>query len=320
MADGIKMSKDQKHKASETAQDALPNEAVDEAKRAIVFGTGYQRPPKDKRFKKGQSGNPAGRPKRPDVGLGNSRSATTLALREGERLIGVREGDKVQQLAGIEAAFRAQYASGLRGNAYSLKHIIERYAWAERERRQQRTNEIEIWEVHVAEQRRAIADAEAKGEPPLILLPHPDDVVIDYEKGVRFIGPVNEEGVAHLNETLRVRDVLLMQDALDQRMGNRDCDDPLDKHGSALGFAFLLNQTVPDRYKLSDVQILIRLSRYEGMAKRTLLKEVYGAWRAIGGRPHRGRTFPPLRFAKQAIEQINDLLETHTTDESSRAG
>jgi hypothetical protein len=145
-------------------------------------------------------------------------------------------------------------------------------------------------------------------------------VVIDHEKGVRFIGPVNEEGVARLNETLRIRDVLLMQDALDQRAGNRDCDDPLDRPGSALAFAFLLNQTVPDRYKLSDVQILIRLSRYEGMAKRTLLKEVYGAWRAISGRPRRGKTFPPLRFAKQAIEQINDMLETHSANESSRAG
>jgi hypothetical protein len=277
----------------------------------MVFGTGSQQPPKDTRFKKGQSGNPAGRRKRPDVGLGMSRSAHTLAIREGERMIGVREGDKTQQLPGIEAAFRAQYASGLRGNAYSLKHIIERYEWAEREHRQHRMNEIEIWQGIVADKRRAIAEAEAKGEPPPVSLPHPDDVVIDYEKGVKFIGPFDEAGVARLNETLRLRDVLLMQDALDRRLMNENCEDPLDRPGSALAFALFHNNHVPDRFKLSDVQISIRMGRYQAMTKRTLLKEVYNAWRAMGARPRRGKTFPPLRFVERAGNIISDAIEQH---------
>lgn len=41
--------------------------------------------------------------------------------------------------------------------------------------------------------------------------PHPDDVVIDYERGVRFIGPVDEEQAARLEETCKMRDVLILQ-------------------------------------------------------------------------------------------------------------
>lgn len=303
------MSNDQSRKGSE--KPSLSDESIYEAKRAMVFGTGSQQPPKDTRFKTGKSGNLAGRRKRADVGLGMSRSAHTLAIREGERMIGVREGDKVQQLPGIEAAFRAQYASGLRGNAYSLKHIIERYEWAEREHRQHRMNEIEIWQDIVANKRRAIAEAEAKGEPPPASLPHPDDVVIDYEKGVKFIGPFDEAGVARLNETLRMRDVLLMQDALDRRLMNEDCEDPLDRPGSALAFALFYNNHVPDRFKLCDVRLQMLMCRYQAMTKRRLLKEVYNAWRAIGGRPRRGKTFPPLRFVERAGNLINDVIEQH---------
>lgn len=76
--------------AAEAAKPArLSEEAVEAAKSAILHGTGYKRPPHHTRFKKGQSGNPKGRPKVDKAsGFG---SAFALTLREAERLISVRE-------------------------------------------------------------------------------------------------------------------------------------------------------------------------------------------------------------------------------------
>lgn len=287
----------------------LSEEAIARVKRSILFGTYEERPLKSTRFKKGQSGNPAGRPKRPDLGYGNSRSANVLAFREGERLIGVREGGEVGQIAGIEAVLRKQYASALGGNAYAQKHIVERYDWAEREQRQQRMDRIEIWESYVATQRQAIADAKAKGEALPTELPHPDDVVIDYEKGVTIIGPLNEKELAQFQETMRVRDALIMQGALDRReWDTRNTGDPLDGPGAAILFALFINQHLPQRYKLSETEIEMRMMRHGTLSKRELLKQLYRAWRAIGAPAHRGKKFPPLRFAKQLIEQLGDYL------------
>ncbi len=209
----------------------------------------------------------------------------------------------------IEAVHRAQYASATRGNAYSQKHIIERYDWAERERRRQMIEDIEFWERYVAEQRKAIADAKANGETPPTPLPHPDDVVIDYERGVRFIGPFSEDEAARLDKRLRIRDVFIMQDALDQRqVGTLHSDDPLDRPGTAWVLADLLNQSVPERYKLSETEINCRLMRYGAVRKRDLLKELYRAWRAVGAHPRRGKTSPPLRVAKQIFDEKNEAV------------
>jgi hypothetical protein len=42
-----------------------------------------------------------------------------------------------------------------------------------------------------------------------------------------------------------------------------------------------------------------------------LLKQVYRAWRALLGLGvRRGGMMPPLRFAKQVMEQINELRKT----------
>jgi hypothetical protein len=297
----------------------LSEDAVEQAKNRILYGVGYKRPPKRAQFQKGQSGNPKGRPKAVRLDLDSDRSANAIALREGERLISVREGTEIGDMPIIDAVFRKQSATALGGNAYAQKHKIEQYKHAERERRQKIAEDIELCTYYVETRRAEIAEAQAKGQPLPDPLPHPDDVVIDYEKGVQFIGPFTEEGRAWVEENARVRDALIMQDALDWRMaGKVDSTDPLDQPGSALAFAQVLNLGLPERYRLSELMMVIRMDRYRTWSKRKLLKEVYRAWRALGMRFPRGRTFPPLRFAKETIEDIVEQATTGADDDTAR--
>lgn len=128
---------------------------------------------------------------------------------------------------------------------------------------------------------------------------HPDNVVIDPERGVRFVGPTDERQAVQLEEALKVRDILLMQDALDQRLsGDLDGDGLASRPGTALLLSLKLIDTAPDRFKLRDTVITIRMMRYAATPKRQLLKVLYRGWRALGADFPRGKVFPPLRVGE----------------------
>ncbi len=138
-------------------------------------------------------------------------------------------------------------ASG-RQSAYAQKHAIEAYHRAEQARRRAIHESIEAWGDYVRVQREADARTIRKGLPAPTTLPHPDDVVLDSERGVRFTGPYDEASAERLRISLAMRDVLTVQDALQLRM-----NDPLPDHkgSTALVGAMRLDQSVPQRYRLS---------------------------------------------------------------------
>ena len=218
----------------------------------------------------------------------------------------IREGDETKEMSTLEVVLRAQTKSAAGGNAYAQKHIIERVAWADRERRAEIEASNTSWREYVARHREAIAEAERNKESPPAPLPHPDDVVIDEEKGVRFVGPIDEAQMVRLKETLKLRDLLIMQDALDKRVG--DDARGTNRPGTALIFASLINDSAPARFRLSEIEIIMRMMRYEGTAKRSLLKLVYRGWRELGRRVPRGYAFPPLRLGTEMAETLFDAI------------
>lgn len=295
----------------------IRNETIEQIRDIYFGGVGYKRPPKETRFKKGQSGNPKGRPK--TVDMDSDRSANSIALKEGERPISVREGTEIRDMPTINAVVRKQAGTALSGNAYAQKHVIERYDRAERERRQRIAKEVEIYTHYVETRRAEIAEAKAKGLSIPGPLPHPDDVIIDPEKGVTFVGPFTEEGRTLLEDNRQYRDALIMQHILDQRLaGNIGSTDLLDQPGSALAFAQVMNRSLPERYRLSDMVFAIHMDRYATWSKRKLLKEVHRAWRALGVRVPRGRTFPPLRLAMQRIDEMFECLTSEHNEDVAR--
>src|SRR5271165_7310818 len=74
------------------------------------YEVGYSRPPAQRRFRKGTSGNPGGRPR----GISIAR-AKAIVLKEVYRLVTVREGDKVFKMPALQAVQRQQIALALKG-------------------------------------------------------------------------------------------------------------------------------------------------------------------------------------------------------------
>jgi hypothetical protein len=75
------------------------------------MGSGYRNPPKDRRFKKGQSGNPRGRPK------GRRISVSYLFRKVAGEQIAIEVDGRKMTMTHLEALLRQVYAMALNKNA-----------------------------------------------------------------------------------------------------------------------------------------------------------------------------------------------------------
>jgi hypothetical protein len=79
---------------------------------------GYGKPPKDKQFQKGKSGNPSGRPKAPL----NLRATLERHL---YRQVQVREGGKMRTMTMFDAMVMSMIAAAGRGNLKVINMILD---------------------------------------------------------------------------------------------------------------------------------------------------------------------------------------------------
>ena len=78
---------------------------------------GYRRPPKHTQFKKGQSGNPGGRPQ----GRANAKTIVSRAINE---MVTIREGDKARDMTKLEGMLQAHLVKAIKGDARSANLVI----------------------------------------------------------------------------------------------------------------------------------------------------------------------------------------------------
>jgi Family of unknown function (DUF5681) len=81
-------------------------------------GVGYGRPPLHTRFRKGQSGNPTGKRRH------QAERVEDLFWNEANRVLTVREGDKVSKVRALPAVFRSQFAQALKGNVAAQRAVL----------------------------------------------------------------------------------------------------------------------------------------------------------------------------------------------------
>ena len=82
------------------------------------YEVGYGKPPKKNQFKKGQSGNPKGRPKK-------SRNRSTLMEEELNQQIKVKEGNKTITMSKSEAVVKQLINKGIKGDLRAVKIVLD---------------------------------------------------------------------------------------------------------------------------------------------------------------------------------------------------
>ncbi len=266
--------------------------------------TGYKVPPTHTQFKKGQSGNPNGRPKKAETG--KSRLVSEMVLKEAERPIKVREGDELREITAIEAVRKAQYKTALSGSSHAQKEILNDYGEAVRAEEERRKEVRESWRRYKEIMGKHFDDARQRGEPEPAIYPHPDDVVIDDKEGVSILGPVNEEQAKYVARKVKIRDAYILQYAHDEKLRRKnDKADTYKNHSCAIVLAQQENGYLFDlsrRDYLSDIQMASKIMHLRGKTKRWLLKEKYQVWKALGMPVRRGSRFISVGILKQAFE------------------
>jgi Family of unknown function (DUF5681) len=162
------------------------------------YEVGYGKPPKDSRFKLGQSGNPNGRPKgsRNRVPSEFERNRLHAIIHdEANRMIQIHDAKgKKQNITIKRAVIRAIAVNALKGHQRSQRLFTELVDETEEIEQQARRATFEgawkykeFWTTEIARCR-------ANGLPLPHPLPHPDDVKLDFVTlEITIAGPMTKE-------------------------------------------------------------------------------------------------------------------------------
>jgi hypothetical protein len=102
-----------------------------------AYEVGYRKPPMHTRFKRGQSGNPRGRPKGTKganrLPALNEERMKAVVIEEAYRPIGIRDGDRLIEIPVIQAVIRSVALNAAKGHQRSQRMFAELLQWVERE-------------------------------------------------------------------------------------------------------------------------------------------------------------------------------------------
>lgn len=157
----------------------------------------YRKPPVEHQFKKGQSGNPKGRPKkaRPEPGVAGLGGGildrfALMAIEEATRPITVREGDQSTEMPAMQAVLRSAFRAAAHGDTKVQRQIFELYSRAENNRSASAKENLEAAIRYKREAEDVIARHEREGRAPPEIYPRPDDIIINEATGeVTVDGP-----------------------------------------------------------------------------------------------------------------------------------
>lgn len=219
---------------------------------------------------------------------------------------GVRREIMVQ-----EAIIQKRNQNALKGNSHSQRQALEEASRIAEKEQALMDAEIEHWSAVAADNARVLKRLLEKYDgvgPAPTVYPHPDDIIIDYQKGVTIAGPRNVEEAKVIANARRYVEALLLQRAMERAVEKRRKELPTEPD-VLLKFASAVNMSVPGRYKLSDREIVSHMMKNANKPIRDLRKETYRAWQRVGTPRKRGASFLSDEAMMVVLEVIGDLAK-----------
>ena len=247
---------------------------------------GYGKPPEANRFQKGQSGNPKGRPKKAAPAAQNLDGLKTefeaIAYQIAKRPVTIRDGNKTKSVSMIEAVLRAEAAQAARGKRLDKKDMLERYAKAEADLREEQRQDYEAWNrikaSKIAEYK-TMAECDRERS-----LPHPDDIILGPGHKVTIIGPLTAAELPIIDKNSRMRDLMLLQSMLDLRWRNKNKKSH-DFSGTipiSLALTYIFDRLLPLRFRLGSEGIQKATDELLWKSVRDLEDEIRAGRLAMG--------------------------------------
>lgn len=227
--------------------------------------------------------------------------------RVSSRKMAVRVNGERIDVSVAEALLIKNIETGMSGSPNAQRDALKLIREVEAKRRRMIEEEIEIARRYIAAARRQIAAARAKGLPEPVILPHPDDILIDPETGVRFVGPLNQADLDECRRTGARRDALILQDHYERRATTgRRRPSPGAAASGLLLMASLADQSLPPRLQLTGSGMIDRMHAATQLTQRDLLKRLRALWRETGEDVPRGAAFPVWFTEAAWLERVLD--------------
>ncbi|MDJ0614772.1 MAG: hypothetical protein QNJ29_13980 [Rhizobiaceae bacterium] len=250
----------------------------------------------------------------------NKKSQTSLPqlteiekeyLRLSKEIIFAKINGKQTSMTRSQLMLTKQFETGMGGSPHAQNRYLKQTHEAEVKELAQIEQEVQTFERFKKRQEQTIKDMEKKGEPTKDVLYHPDDFVIDPNKGAWINGPITQKELGEIYDTCKLRDTYLLQDVLERRLCQSDHGDEFHPSGrrSAFFLALLKDRTLPERFRLEEDKILPFSCEYRKLTKRELLKTVHRAWKSIGQPKPRGWVTLYLENELYLYEAVSSLAK-----------
>lgn len=230
-------------------------------------------------------------------------------LKEAAREITIASNGRTDTVRMDEVVTRKMMQMAANGGQHSISNAIYQINMAQRLRQKKADEDVAFGHHFKTHQQHLLDAARKRGQDLATVLPHPDDIVVEEGVGYALIGPIDEGELRRVKRDCAMRDAAIMQAALEGRLGplppelaTRSSDHPV--HASALLLVQILNNTLPKRFRKTDLQIAMDLMQYAGVTKRELLKRSHQQWAALGQSKQRGWRLPPVETLMSAVERV----------------